>query len=100
MKCILLIATILLSIASCLAFKNAVCGEPHSLDGDGLRACAAFHEMWSFNAKDNKCVKFVFGGCGGNGNRFETQELCEEKCVVYQDPVAFVNSLHILNNQF
>ncbi|ALC38856.1 CG16713, partial [Drosophila busckii] len=60
----------------------AVCAEPHSLNGDGLTACEAYMPMWSFNPAENECVKFIYGGCGGNGNRFGTQQLCESACVM------------------
>lgn len=26
------------------------------------------------------CHPFVYGGCGGNANRFETREACESRC--------------------
>lgn len=26
------------------------------------------------------CRQFYYGGCGGNGNNFETQEQCEQRC--------------------
>lgn len=29
-----------------------------------------------------ECKKFIFGGCGGNANRFESIEECEKFCQV------------------
>eukprot|EP00892_Ulva_mutabilis_P009511 jgi/Ulvmu1/6932/UM032_0010.1 len=40
--------------------------------------CRASIPSWGFNGKE--CVKFIYGGCKGNANRFETQEACEEEC--------------------
>ncbi|KAH6925525.1 hypothetical protein HPB50_006569 [Hyalomma asiaticum] len=36
---------------------------------------------WYFNRKTGKCEKFYYGGCGGNENRFEEKETCEQTCV-------------------
>uniref|UniRef100_A0A8C1JBI3 BPTI/Kunitz inhibitor domain-containing protein n=1 Tax=Cyprinus carpio TaxID=7962 RepID=A0A8C1JBI3_CYPCA len=36
---------------------------------------------WYYDIKQNKCIYFWFGGCGGNKNRFKTQEECEDLCV-------------------
>ncbi|KAM8716098.1 hypothetical protein ACLKA7_003047 [Drosophila subpalustris] len=59
------------------AFKNPECGEPHSVVG----LCKAYFESWSYNPDANECVKFIYGGCQGNGNRFSSQEMCAEQCL-------------------
>jgi hypothetical protein len=33
-----------------------------------------------FNAATGACEQFVYGGCGGNDNRFETMEACQAAC--------------------
>eukprot|EP00662_Eupelagonemidae_sp_cell21_P019674 gene19674-47849_t len=35
---------------------------------------------WWFNAATGACEPFTYGGCGGNGNNFETPEQCESSC--------------------
>ncbi|CAD0206704.1 unnamed protein product [Chrysodeixis includens] len=35
---------------------------------------------YGFDPKANACVQFVYGGCGGNTNRFATKEYCEQVC--------------------
>ncbi|XP_064164868.1 boophilin-G2 isoform X1 [Anguilla rostrata] len=35
---------------------------------------------FSFNAKEGMCRAFLYSGCGGNGNRFETREKCLQTC--------------------
>uniref|UniRef100_A0A224YCU9 Pancreatic trypsin inhibitor n=1 Tax=Rhipicephalus zambeziensis TaxID=60191 RepID=A0A224YCU9_9ACAR len=42
--------------------------------------CRAFIPRFYFNETLNECVRFVYGGCGGNENNFETQQECEKKC--------------------
>ncbi|CAF89814.1 unnamed protein product [Tetraodon nigroviridis] len=37
--------------------------------------------MWFFHTEKNECARFWYGGCGGNSNRFETQEECENLCL-------------------
>uniref|UniRef100_A0ABM5GPK5 Collagen alpha-4(VI) chain-like n=1 Tax=Pogona vitticeps TaxID=103695 RepID=A0ABM5GPK5_9SAUR len=43
--------------------------------------CDNYHLKWYFNKKLNTCSRFWYGGCGGNKNRFETQEECEALCI-------------------
>ncbi|MEM7245767.1 MAG: BPTI/Kunitz domain-containing protein [Acidobacteriota bacterium] len=42
--------------------------------------CDAVFPRWYFNAGSGQCEMFIWGGCGGNGNNFETQEECEASC--------------------
>ncbi|KAK0412851.1 hypothetical protein QR680_006447 [Steinernema hermaphroditum] len=44
--------------------------------------CTDAVSQWYFSKQDGECRKFTFGGCRGNGNRFDTKEQCEKKCVV------------------
>ncbi|XP_064548814.1 male accessory gland serine protease inhibitor-like [Drosophila montana] len=64
-----------------LGLKDSVCGLPAAADGNGLIKCAAFIPSWSYYPEENACKKFIYGGCGGNENRFGTEELCAAKCV-------------------
>jgi hypothetical protein len=42
--------------------------------------CAAFAPSFGFSAAEGKCVPFVYGGCGGNDNRFASLTECEARC--------------------
>lgn len=43
--------------------------------------CHGYTMMWFFHAEKNECARFWYGGCGGNNNRFQTQEECEDVCL-------------------
>jgi hypothetical protein len=36
--------------------------------------------MPKFGSANGKCVEFVYGGCQGNDNRFDSQAACEAAC--------------------
>lgn len=42
--------------------------------------CFSSKPMYYYRKETKKCEMFVYGGCGGNDNRFETQKACQEKC--------------------
>ena len=42
--------------------------------------CEAYFPSFGFSAADGNCQPFVYGGCDGNSNRFETLAECEAQC--------------------
>nr|CDS34164.1 Kunitz protein 8 [Hymenolepis microstoma] len=42
--------------------------------------CLAYMPSWAFDKSVGRCVPFVYGGCGGNENRFRSIEECENAC--------------------
>jgi hypothetical protein len=44
--------------------------------------CEAYFERWHHDASTGQCALFIYGGCGGNANNFETLAACEEACDV------------------
>jgi len=42
--------------------------------------CKAYFPSWGFNVRTGRCEQFIYGGCGGNANRFKTQAECERIC--------------------
>ncbi|KAK1169685.1 hypothetical protein AOXY_G8544 [Acipenser oxyrinchus oxyrinchus] len=42
--------------------------------------CRAMLPRWYFDLASGQCVQFIYGGCGGNRNNFETQEYCFSVC--------------------
>ncbi|XP_077538081.1 papilin-like isoform X3 [Haemaphysalis longicornis] len=61
----------------------SVCGLP-----EDLGPCRNYSVNWFFSVADGRCTRFWYGGCEGNGNRFNSQEECEETCVKPQGPDA------------
>ncbi|XP_037709956.1 male accessory gland serine protease inhibitor [Drosophila subpulchrella] len=81
MKLLILVSVFIAFVASASALKNAICGLPHSRNGDGRISCEAYIPSWSYDSNHNECIKFIYGGCGGNDNRFNSKENCEDKCL-------------------
>ncbi|KAA3671752.1 uncharacterized protein DEA37_0003861 [Paragonimus westermani] len=42
--------------------------------------CMGYFMRYAYDARSGQCVKFVYGGCQGNGNRFDSKEECEDQC--------------------
>ncbi|XP_033833641.1 amyloid beta (A4) precursor protein a isoform X1 [Periophthalmus magnuspinnatus] len=42
--------------------------------------CRAMLPRWYFDRSEEKCVQFIYGGCGGNRNNFESEEYCLSVC--------------------
>ena len=40
----------------------------------------AYFERFYFDTETQSCQKFVYGGCQGNANNFETIEECQKNC--------------------
>ncbi|XP_062254853.1 collagen alpha-6(VI) chain isoform X1 [Platichthys flesus] len=49
--------------------------------GQNPGSCQDYTMMWFFDTEQNECSRFWFGGCGGNENRFKTQDECENLCL-------------------
>ncbi|XP_077118915.1 uncharacterized protein LOC143774986 [Ranitomeya variabilis] len=42
--------------------------------------CSQYILLWYYHLKADECRPFVYGGCGGNHNRFKSKEKCERRC--------------------
>ncbi|XP_004453289.1 amyloid beta precursor like protein 2 isoform X3 [Dasypus novemcinctus] len=42
--------------------------------------CRAVMPRWYFDVSKGKCVRFIYGGCGGNRNNFESEDYCMAVC--------------------
>ncbi|KFR15364.1 Collagen alpha-1(VII) chain, partial [Opisthocomus hoazin] len=43
-------------------------------------SCQHYALLWYYHVEANACRPFIFGGCRGNSNRFETRWKCERRC--------------------
>ena len=58
-------------------FLAAVCREFNEPEV----ACLAYMSRWRYVPSIGQCENFIYGGCGGNANNFETFEACDRKCI-------------------
>lgn len=42
--------------------------------------CRALLPRWYFDHEEGRCAQFIYGGCGGNRNNFESEEYCLSVC--------------------
>jgi len=88
---------VLLSLA--LMMATACLGELHSLFPSLVRArintpsgtvcrgppetsrCKASFKRYYFDVESETCKGFIYGGCGGNKNNFDSMEECLETCL-------------------
>uniref|UniRef100_A0A672QS69 Amyloid-beta A4 protein n=2 Tax=Sinocyclocheilus grahami TaxID=75366 RepID=A0A672QS69_SINGR len=42
--------------------------------------CRAMLPRWYFVREEGRCAPFIYGGCGGNRNNFESEEYCLSVC--------------------
>nr|CUU99551.1 hypothetical transcript [Hymenolepis microstoma] len=74
-----MIATVALFYLMAIHFSDAkvnICQMP--IDSGKCNGKLIF---WGFDYPSRKCRPFVYGGCGGNGNRFITKDQCERVCL-------------------
>ncbi|KAK6468010.1 amyloid-like protein 2 isoform X2 [Huso huso] len=48
--------------------------------------CRAMMPRWYFDLDARRCVRFVYGGCAGNRNNFESEEYCMAVCKHLSNP--------------
>ncbi|XP_076442877.1 BPTI/Kunitz domain-containing protein-like [Babylonia areolata] len=58
-----------------LCEKKCVCTQPKD---SGL--CRAAFSRWYYDRSYRRCQTFTYGGCGGNGNNFQTEAACQRMC--------------------
>ncbi|XP_037837209.1 collagen alpha-1(VII) chain isoform X2 [Kryptolebias marmoratus] len=45
-------------------------------------SCSDYILLWYFHVQSGECRPFVYGGCGGNQNRFSSKQECQSWCVM------------------
>ena len=46
--------------------------------------CQANKALWYYDPVSQHCNAFVYGGCEGNANRFDSEEQCERQCGIFR----------------
>ncbi|XP_012782666.1 eppin isoform X1 [Ochotona princeps] len=59
----------------CLDLQQDVCQLPKDSG-----PCMAFFPRWWYSQENNTCYNFIYGGCLGNNNNFQTQAICQNAC--------------------
>uniref|UniRef100_A0A3B4VA42 Collagen alpha-1(XXVIII) chain n=1 Tax=Seriola dumerili TaxID=41447 RepID=A0A3B4VA42_SERDU len=47
-------------------------------------SCRDYSIRWYYDKQANACAQFWYGGCGGNDNRYETEDECKKTCVLFR----------------
>nr|WHN38861.1 serine protease inhibitor Kunitz type 1 [Andraca theae] len=42
--------------------------------------CLGYIKMYAYDSAAGGCTEFIYGGCQGNENRFDTMEECKKIC--------------------
>ena len=54
---------------------------PQCLQAFDPGTCRGAFDVWAFNPRTLRCEHFLYGGCDGNDNRFDTEAACQAACV-------------------
>lgn len=57
--------------------------------GSNAGSCKNNVKKWFYNYNKQECQEFVYGGCKGNANNFNTKKACEKKCDNGKDVCSF-----------
>ncbi|XP_023612034.1 WAP four-disulfide core domain protein 6A-like [Myotis lucifugus] len=59
----------------CLNLKQDICSLPKVAG-----PCLAFFPRWWYDEETQACSKFIYGGCLGNNNNFQSESICKTIC--------------------
>ncbi|XP_011367638.1 eppin-like [Pteropus medius] len=60
----------------CLDLQQDVCKMPKDSG-----PCMAFFRRWWYDNHNDTCFSFIYGGCQGNNNNFQTKDICQNMCL-------------------
>ncbi|XP_023447864.2 eppin [Dasypus novemcinctus] len=59
----------------CLDVGQDVCKMPKNAG-----PCMAYFRRWWYDKGNDTCFSFIYGGCQGNNNNFQSKAICEATC--------------------
>ncbi|KAM8715008.1 hypothetical protein ACLKA7_002111 [Drosophila subpalustris] len=71
-----------------VASYNKVIRQPKCLYMADVGPCDDQVKVYGYDYVTNRCVFFIYGGCGGNPNRFATKKECMDECHVEGEDTA------------
>ena len=70
--------------STCTDTGMIACTERACVNICSLRAetgdCRGYFPSYFYNHTSMRCERFIYGGCGGNQNRFNTSQECNQRC--------------------
>ncbi|XP_061398209.1 U-actitoxin-Avd3p-like [Musca vetustissima] len=75
MKTIILLLVFSITVSMVFGISD-ICQQPPGDPGP----CRASSIRYTYLLHEHRCVKFTYGGCLGNENKFFTKEECERTC--------------------
>eukprot|EP00747_Dinoflagellata_sp_TGD_P179774 gnl/TRDRNA2_/TRDRNA2_31133_c0_seq1.p1 gnl/TRDRNA2_/TRDRNA2_31133_c0~~gnl/TRDRNA2_/TRDRNA2_31133_c0_seq1.p1 ORF type:complete len:144 (-),score=18.97 gnl/TRDRNA2_/TRDRNA2_31133_c0_seq1:33-464(-) len=83
---------VMIGFILCTLFFGSNSQENESTDPRGIcelppatGMCKAAFRRYHFDPSTEDCQEFIYGGCGGNANNFETVDECEAVCTVEKE---------------
>ncbi|XP_077908198.1 WAP four-disulfide core domain protein 6A-like [Ictidomys tridecemlineatus] len=59
----------------CLDMRKDICSMPKEVG-----PCMAYLPRWWYNEETQLCSRFIYGGCQGNNNNFQSEAICMVVC--------------------
>ncbi|EFX82505.1 hypothetical protein DAPPUDRAFT_195288 [Daphnia pulex] len=81
------LSLVLLLLSTCLVVAQETinqgnrpdyCSLPPVMAGEKI--CKGYIRKWTFNETESACASYVYGGCNGTKNLFDTEEECQAAC--------------------
>ncbi|XP_022241638.1 papilin-like, partial [Limulus polyphemus] len=57
--------------------------------------CQGTFPQWYYDHRSDQCIEFMYGGCEGNSNRFNSRENCEDSCKQSTTPLTIPTTLPV-----
>ncbi|XP_012583639.1 PREDICTED: WAP four-disulfide core domain protein 6A-like [Condylura cristata] len=59
----------------CLNLSQDLCSLP-----EAAGPCLAYIPRWWYDKEKDVCSRFIYGGCQGNSNSFQSEAICQDIC--------------------